>query len=97
MVIRLLRPLLAILVAVALFGAPAVQAAAVRCDTMHMATAGKAFSGGTQAPTPCKMMPDCTDALGCASVSLPVSAISVVGPLTWPPALVGTTIGGCTA
>ncbi|WP_143021152.1 hypothetical protein [Belnapia rosea] len=86
MVPRLFRPLLAILVAVALVGAPAVQAASVvPCDTMRMAAADhQASSGGAQAPAPCKMTPACVDALGCVSlVSLPVPALSASGPLTW--------------
>ncbi|MBC9176009.1 hypothetical protein [Pseudoroseomonas ludipueritiae] len=86
MVLRLFRPLLAILVAVALIGAPAVQASsAVPCDTMHMAnTEHQASSGDAQAPAPCKMTPACIDAIGCASlVSLPAPALSASGPLTW--------------
>lgn len=86
MVLRLFRPLLAILVAVALIGAPAVQASsAVPCDTMHMAnTEHQASSGDAQAPAPCKTTPACIDAVGCASlVSLPAPALSASGPLTW--------------
>jgi hypothetical protein len=86
MVLRLLRPLLAILVAVALVGAPTVQAtSAVPCDTTHMTNADHlASSGGAQAPAPCKMMPGCVDALGCVSLaSLPVPAISAAERLAW--------------
>ena len=86
MVLRLLRPLLFILVAVALVGAPNVQAAsAVPCDTMHMTKADhQASFGGAQAPAPCKMAPGCADPLGCVSfVSLPAPALSASGPLTW--------------
>jgi hypothetical protein len=86
MVLRLLRPLLAILVAVALAGAPAVQAAsAAPCDTMHMTAAEhQASSGEAPAPAPCKMTPACVDALGCVSLtSLPAPAIPAAAPLTW--------------
>lgn len=85
MVLRLLRPLLAILVTVALVGAPTVQAtSAVPCDTMHMTNADhQASSGGAHAPASCKMVPGCVDALGCVSLaSLPVPAISAE-PLVW--------------
>lgn len=88
MVVRLLRQLLAILVAVALVGAPTVQAAsAVPCDAMHMAAADhQASSGKARAPAPCKTTPACVDALGCVSIaSLPAPAISAPGPLTWTP------------
>ena len=86
MVLRLLRPLLTILMAVALVGAPTVQAtSAVPCGTMHMTNGDhQASSGGAQAPAPCKMTPACIYALGCVSlVSLPAPALSASGPLTW--------------
>ena len=88
MVVRLLRPLLAILVAAALIGAPAVQAAsAMPCDAMHMAAADhQASSGNAPTPAPCKATPTCVDALGCVSVaSLPAPAISTARLLTWTP------------
>ena len=85
MVVRLLRPLLAILVAVALAGTLAAQAAStVSCDSMQMiATVHEAPSG--QARVPCKGMTlGCVDALGCVSTSsLPAPAISASGPLIW--------------
>lgn len=87
MVVRLLRPLLAILVAVALVGAPAIQAAtAVPCDAMPATAAHhQASPGSAEAPAPCKgIMPACIDVLGCVSIpTLPGPEASHGRPVAW--------------
>ncbi|WP_252952781.1 hypothetical protein [Siccirubricoccus soli] len=90
MVIRLLRPLLAILAAIALVGAPAAQAvAAVPCGAVHMTVVDhQASTRHAQTPVPCKgMTPACVDALGCVSNSLAAPENPAGGPLTWTPTI----------
>jgi hypothetical protein len=69
---RLVRPLLAILVAIALFAAPIAAEAAMPCHGLCDAPAAK-HDGASGLPLPCKgMVPGCINALTCLStVALP--------------------------
>lgn len=84
---RLVRLLLALLIAGALVGAPAVQAAAtVPCSTtIAGATNPLHASGYDQNSVPCNdKMPSCVDMLGCGpGVSLPAHTAPTVSLLTW--------------
>jgi hypothetical protein len=69
---RLLRPLLALLVAIALAGAPIAAQAAMPCHGLCDTPAAK-HDGAPGVPVPCKgMVPGCMNALTCLStVALP--------------------------
>ncbi|WP_140882870.1 hypothetical protein [Muricoccus nepalensis] len=86
MLLRLLRPLLAILIAFSMIAAPTVQAAAIPCDTMQMVSDRQVSNVGAQHSVPCEVTPACLDALGCVAIaSLPVPAISAARPLAFAP------------
>lgn len=89
---KLIRQMFAILIAMVLIGAPAVQATmAVPCNTGVTSNPGHQLSTG-QAPTPtttpCKgMVPGCDGMLGCGlSASLPDHGTAVAHKLIWTPA-----------
>jgi hypothetical protein len=87
--VRLFRRLFAIVIAMALMGAPAVQATITQpCDTVAASVSDhQLLSGQTPAPTPCKgMMPGCPDMLGCTlSAGLPTYAAAMAQELIWIP------------
>jgi hypothetical protein len=70
MVVRLPRLLLAVILALAFAGLPAIEAAAVvPCDATHASTIdGQASPGHAPASAPCKaMMPTCASTANCVS------------------------------
>ena len=76
MVRCLLRPLLALLFAVALIGAPVASQAAMPCHGMCDAPAAH-HDGASTLPAPCKGLPACMSALTCLStIALPASPFS---------------------
>ena len=85
--VRLIRSLLAMLVAVSLAGAPAIQAAiAMPCDAMIMSAADHQLSdGNTPASMPCKeKMPGCANMVGCGvSASSSVRTSMVINQPFW--------------
>jgi hypothetical protein len=86
---KLIRVFFAILIATALVGAPAVQAAAaMSCDTTVASMAGHPPSGHFRTPAPCKeKMPGCTDMLGCGvSASLDARVAVATNEQVWTPA-----------
>jgi hypothetical protein len=86
---KLVRVLFAVLIATALIGAPAVQAAiAVPCGaTTVTGMTDQRLAGHSQAPTPCKeKMPGCAGMLGCGvNVSLGVRVALATNDQVWMP------------
>ena len=88
MMSRLIRLLFAIVIGMALVGAPAVQAAtAMPCATVVAAIGDHTLSAGkdpTSAPMPCKAMPSCADMFGCGlSAGLPAHIAAVSQERAW--------------
>jgi hypothetical protein len=87
MMVRLFRSLLAMLVAVAFIGAPAMQAAiAMPCDPIVASAIDHQLSSDHgPASTPCKeMMPGCADMQGCGgSVSLYAPSLVLATQPIW--------------
>jgi hypothetical protein len=89
MVGRLIRQLLAIVIAILLVGAPTVQATiTMPYDTVVTSAPDHQLSSGSvpiQTPVPCKgMMPGCSDMLGCAvTAGLPAHVTGAAHMLIW--------------
>jgi hypothetical protein len=89
MVGRVIRHLLAIVIAMLLVGAPTVQATiTMPCDTVVSSAPDQQLSSGSvpiQTPVPCKgMMPGCADMLGCAvTAGLPAHVTATADKLIW--------------
>lgn len=87
MIGKLLRVLFAVLIAAALVGAPAVQAAvAAPCGTTTVTgMTDQRPAGHSQAPTPCKeKMPGCAGMLGCGvNASLGVRVALATNDQVW--------------
>ena len=98
MMLRLIRSLLAILIATVLIGAPAVQATIDMPCHMVVASATGDQLSSTQAPdpmpTPCKgTMPGCTDVIVCGlSAALPAHVTATSHEPIWTSASYGAVV-----